>query len=77
MGPLAFIGIGTSALGVGNIGGGAFLLGKGDEWVDNGLSQKRRKAPGGAMLGVGAGLLVTGVALIVVDRLRAKKAAKP
>lgn len=77
LGPLAFIGIGASALGVGSVGGGAFLLAKGDEWIDNGLQQKRRQAPGGALLGVGVGVLATGVVLIVVDRMRAKKAAKP
>jgi hypothetical protein len=77
MGPLGFTGIALAVAGAGSLGGGAGLIALGDEDVDDGgLEVRRRKGPGFALVGVGATALLTGVALVVIDRVRAKKAAK-
>ncbi len=74
LGPLGYAGVGVGAVGLVGIGVGAALVPRGVEAQGpDFLDAKDHRKPGLAAIGVGVGALVTGVVLIVVDRVNAKK----
>ncbi len=76
LGTLGYAGIGAAALGVVGMGVGVGLMAKGHVVLDDDPSQRKNYVkPGAASLAVGGVALVAGAALLVVDRLRAKKGA--
>ena len=63
-------------MGAGAAGAGAVLAALGNETLNLDTELKNRKTPGLVLLGTGATAIVTGAILLVVDRKKAKKAAK-
>ncbi len=80
LGPLGKTGIGLLATGVVAMGVGAGLLAQGrqpDEMAGEPLTSTGRdfRPPGGALLGAGGAIAITGAVLLIVDRARAKRRA--
>jgi hypothetical protein len=76
LGTLGFTGIGMMGVGAIGAGVGAAIVGRDDEVVENDDSLKKFKTPGAILLSVGAAAIVSGAVLLVVDRRKAKQAAK-
>lgn len=74
MGALGWGGVGALTIGVAGMATGGAFLGIKETRPDDDKSKLRDFQPSGyALLGVGGALVITGVALIVVDRVRAKR----
>lgn len=72
--PMGWGGVAALGLGVASVATGGAFLGIGERRPDDDKSQIRDFRPSGyGLLGVGGALVITGVALIVVDRVRAKR----
>jgi hypothetical protein len=76
LGPLGWSGVAALSVGVAGAATGGAFLGVGETRPTDDMSQIRNFRPSGyALVGVGAALVITGVALLVVDRTRAKRQA--
>ena len=74
LGPMSWGGVAALALGVASVATGGAFLGLGERRPADDKSQFRDFRPSGyGLLGVGGALVITGVTLIVVDRVRAKR----
>jgi hypothetical protein len=74
LGPMGWGGVAALAVGVASVATGGAFLGLGERRPADDKSQFRDFRPSGyGLLGVGGALVITGVALIVVDRVRAKR----
>jgi hypothetical protein len=79
LGPVGIAGVVALGVGVTSVGVGIGLAVKPDEIADPtpGVAPELRSThtPGYALLGIGSAAVITGVALVVVDRVKAKRAS--